>query len=135
MDLENNISNNNIEIEFSNFKGLREQDYDILRETFNKIDKTNVNFNLVELNKKIEPLELLIKLTSNKITGTMIINITNNDKEVIGKIKFHNVQFLSIDGLIDFSFIDDPIDKNIIVHYECNDKFYIGKNGKEEKLV
>jgi len=122
------------DIEFVNFKGTKESDYKLLENTFLKIDEDMLVFDLIESNKKIEPLELIIKFISNKTVGDIILKLYNNDNDILGKIKFNKLLFAKINGLIDFAFDRENSDKTIKVSYECNDVTYIGKNGKEEKL-
>lgn len=122
------------EIEFSNFKGTKEAEYEILKNTFTKIDEEVLVFDLIESKGKIEPLELIVKFISNRTVGDIIIELKNKEDLILGKIKFNKILFTKINGLIDFAFNRENKDKEIRVSYECNDITYIGKSGKEEKL-
>jgi len=124
----------NFEIEFVNFKGTKEAEYEILKSTFVKIDDENLVFELIESKQKIEPLELIVRFISNKTIGDVIVVLRGEDDVVLGKIKFNKILFTKINGLIDFAFNRENKDKEIKVSYECNDITYIGKSGKEEKL-
>ncbi len=126
--------NDNFDIEFSDFKGTKEIEYEILMSTFTEINENVLVFDLIESNKKIEPLELIIKFISNKTIGDVTINLLDKEQTILGKIKFNKILFTKINGLIDFAFNRENKDKEIKVHYECNDISYIGKSGKEEKL-
>lgn len=125
---------NGFSVSFSNFKGTKEPEYDMLRETFMKIDEKSLVFDLVESKLKIEPLELIVKYIANKTVGDLIIQMMNKEGTVLGKIKFNKISFTKINGLIDFAFDRETKDKEITVSYECSDITYIGKSGKEEKL-
>lgn len=130
----NNTYTNLFDINFSKFKGLKETEYELLKETFIKINKNTLIFDLIEIDKKIQPLEILIKLTSNKIIGELTIDLHNADGLVLGKILINKILLTKIDGLIDFSFSNEKENKTITVSYECEIVTYIGKNGKEEKI-
>lgn len=130
----NSSYDDKFEIDFSDFKGTKESEYDILRSTFLKIDEKTLTFELIESKGKIEPLELIVKFISNRTVGDIILNLHNSDGLVLGKIKFNKLLFTKITGLIDFDHDRENKDKNINVSYECNNITYIGKNGKEEKL-
>ncbi len=122
------------DLEFSNFKGTKESEYELLKDTFVKIDEKSLVFDLIESKQKIEPLELIIKFIANKTIGDITIQMTNKEGTVLGKIKFNKISFTKINGLIDFAFDRETKDKEIIVSYECTDITYIGKSGKEEKI-
>ena len=126
--------NDAFDIEFENFKGTKETEYNILTETFSKINEDVLVFDLIESNKKIEPLELIVKFISNRTVGDITVKLVDKDNAVLGKIKFNKLLFTKINGLIDFAFNRENKDKSIKVSYECNDITYIGKSGKEEKL-
>lgn len=130
----NSSYDDKFEIDFYDFKGTKEYEYDILRNTFLKIDETSLTFELIESKGKIEPLELVVKFISNRTVGDIILNLHNSDGLVLGKIKFNKLLFTKINGLIDFAHDRENKDKNIHVFYECNNITYIGKNGKEEKF-
>lgn len=130
----NTSYSNQFEIKFSDFKGTKEAEYTLLETTFFKINESSLKFDLIESNQKIEPLEIIIKLISNKTVGDIILALHNNEGLVLGKIKFNKILFTKINGLIDFAFNRESKDKSITVSYECSDITYIGKNGKEEKL-
>lgn len=54
MDIDN-IYINLFGVNFQSFKGLKEFEYDILKDNFKKIDKNCITFDLQENNKKIQP--------------------------------------------------------------------------------
>jgi len=134
MEISGWIYENSFDVSFSSFKGLKESEYDLLREFFKGINKDYMVFNLVEINKKVQPLEIILKIISNKLVGNLNIDLHNKDHEVLGKINFKNIVFKSIDGLIEFNFTSENKNKELKVIFEYDDIIYTGKNGKEDKI-
>jgi hypothetical protein len=130
----NEIYNNLFDVKFSSFKGLKDPEYNLLTDTFQEMNKEYIIFELLEVSKKIQPLEIIIKLISNKLVGDLIIDIHNKEGEVLGRIKFKNFIFKKIEDLIDFNFSTENNQKNIKVIYEYDEVLYIGKDGKDEKI-
>lgn len=133
MDIDN-IYINLFGVNFQSFKGLKEFEYDILKDNFKKIDKNCITFDLQENNKKIQPLELIIKLLSNKLVGSLIIDLHNKDGVILGKLTFKNFLFKKIEDFIDFDFDSEDTTKELKVSYEYDDIIYISNNGKEDKI-
>lgn len=134
MELNEGIYNHLFEPVFSSLRGFRESDYSLLSETLKDINKEYVIFDLLEINKRIQPLELIIKSISNKLIGELIINIHNKEGLVLGKIRFFNFMFKKVENLIDFTLDTESKTKNIKVSYECDKIYYLNKDGKEEEL-
>jgi len=134
MELNNSIFENRFDISFSSFKGLRETEYNLLKDTFQKIDNDYIIFDMNEIDKKVQPLEIIIKTISNKLLGILDISLLNTDNDIIGVIHFKNFKFKKIDNLIKFDFTTENKNKKLKVSYECDEILYTGKNGKEEVI-
>jgi len=134
MEINDAIYNNLFEANFSSLKGLKEADYNLLMETFQEIDKEYIIFNLFEMNEKIQPLELIVKLITSKTVGNLTIDLHNKDSVILGKISFTNFTFKKIEDLIDFNFRSEDIIKELKVKYEYDEIIYTGKDGKEGKI-
>lgn len=128
------IYNNLFQISLLSFKELKPSEIDILIETVRDVKKEFITFELIEYNKKIEPIETILKMISNKMNGDFIVDIHNKDGIVLGKIKFKNFMFKKVEDLIDFDMSVENKGKFIKVIYESDETIYIGKDGKEEKL-
>ncbi len=124
-----NIYNNLISANFK-FDNI---DNKFLNETFIEIKRDYISFELQEVNKKIEPLEIIVRLISDKVVGDLIIDMYNKDGIILGKIRINKLVFKRIDDLLDFSIYND-IQKNRKVFYECDDIVYISKDGEENKI-
>ena len=86
------------------------------------------------MNEKIQPLELIVKLITNKIVGSLTIDLHNKENTILGKINFTNFTFKKIEDLIDFNFRSEDQIKELKVKYEYDEIIYTGKEGKEGKI-
>lgn len=131
---DNSIYNNLFQVSLLSFKDLKTSEIECLTKCVRDVKKDFVTFELVEVNKKIEPIETLLKMISNKMNGDFIVDILNKDDLVLGKIKFKNFMFKKIENLIDFDYLVENKGKFIKVLFESDETTYIGKDGKEERL-
>lgn len=127
MEIEN-IHNNLFDIDFESFKELKEIDYEILKENFKKIDKNFIKFDLQEINKKVQPLELILSLISNKSIGTLVINLHNKDSIILGKLIFKDFIFLKIEDFIDFDFDNSDKNKELKIYYSYKQLVYVSSD-------
>lgn len=134
MEFNDGIYKNLFDVTFSTLKGLKEVEYNLLKDTFQEMDKESITFNLVEVSEKVQPLEIIVKLISNKIVGNLVIDLHNKDGLILGKISFKNFVFKKIEDLIDFNFRSEESSKELKVLYEYDEIIYSGKSGKEEKI-
>ena len=134
MEFNEGIYKNLFDVTFSTLKGLKESEYSLLKETFKEMDKESITFDLIEMHEKIQPLEIMVKLISNKTVGNLIIDLRNKDGLVLGKISFKNFMFKKIEDLIDFNFNSENKNKDLKVLYEYDEIIYTGKSGKEDKI-
>lgn len=75
------------------------------------IKDNTINFNLLEMGGKIEPLDVILKLKSNHSIGNITIKMTNKDEEDLGVILFEGVEFKEIQNLIDFDINTETYNK------------------------
>lgn len=134
MEFNDGIYKNLFDVTFLSLKGLKETEYNLLKETFQEMDKESITFDLIEVNEKIQPLEIIVKLVSSKTVGNLIIDLHNKEGLVLGKISFKNFVFKKIEDLIDFNFRSENKSKELKVIYEYDEIIYTGKSGKEDKI-
>lgn len=131
------LNKNLFECEFE-FEDLTTKEKDILRETMMKINESMMEFALYSLDKKIEPLETLIRLKNTKTTGDIKINMHDKDGRVLGVVIFKTLKITEIKNLIDFDFnATDHKDtaKNIIVEFIFDDILYTSDGKEFEKIT
>ena len=103
-----------------------------------KINEEMMEFALYSLDKKIEPLETLIRLKNTKTTGDVKINMHDKEGRVLGVVVFTTLKITEIKNLIDFDFTaTDYKDtaKNIIVEFIFDDIFYTSDGKEFEKIT
>ena len=120
------------------FSDLTIKERDILKETVNKITEKMMEFELLSLDKKIEPLETLIKLKNSKATGDVKIKMHNKEGIVLGIVIFKTLKVTEIKNLIDFDF--NAVDykesgKNIIIEFIYDDILYTSDGKEFEKIT
>ena len=128
------ITRNDFDIDFSGFKGSTRTDYEILDKCFLSIKNDIIKFELVQISKKIQPLDILAKLKNNVITGHLTLSVKDENKNDVGKIKFKNLKIVEINDLIDFDLTEEKKDSFISVKIEHDGISYETKSGKEEKI-
>ena len=120
------------------FTDLVAKEKEILKETLVKINETMIEFELFSLDKKIEPLETLIKLKNTKTTGDIKINMHDKDGRVLGIVIFKTLKITEIKNLIDFDFgaaDNRDTSKNIIVEFVYDDILYTSDGKEFEKIT
>jgi hypothetical protein len=132
--IEITITKNNFDLEFIGFKGTSKIEYDILNRCFLGIKDNIIKFKLIQINKKIQPLEILVKLKNNIIIGQLILNVKDEEETNVGKIKFKNLKFTEINNLIDFNYTEENKESYIDVKIEHDGIIYESRKGKEEKI-
>jgi hypothetical protein len=131
------LNKNLFECDFE-FPDLTTKEKDILRETMMKINEEMMEFALYSLDKKIEPLETLIRLKNTKTTGDIKINMHDKEGRVLGVVVFKTLKITEIKNLIDFDFnATDYKDtaKNIIVEFVFDDILYTSDGKEFEKIT
>jgi len=128
------IAKNNFDLEFSGFKGTTKGEYDILNRCFLSIKENVIKFKLIQINKKIQPLEILVRFKNNVTIGTLILTVKDEEDTNVGKIKFKNLKITQINDLIDFDYDEEYKESFINVNIEHDGIIYETRTGKEEKI-
>lgn len=132
--IETTITRNNFDIDFAGFKGTTKTEYEILDKCFLSIKDDIIKFELIQISKKIQPLDILVKFKNNAITGELVLSVKDEDNTDAGKIKFKNLKIIEIKDLIDFDLREEKKDSFINVKIEHDGISYETKSGKEEKI-
>lgn len=120
------------------FADLSVKEKEVLRETLVKINETMMEFELFSLDKKIEPLETLIRLKNTKTTGDVKIKMHDKEGTVLGVVIFKTLKITDIKNLIDFDFAANDYknsSKNIIVEFIYDDILYTSDGKDFEKIT
>ena len=126
------LNKNLFECDFE-FSDLTQTEKDIIRETLIKIDESRMEFELVSLNKRIEPLEILIKLKNQKTTGDVKVKIHDKDGLVLAVVIFKTLKITDIKNLVDFDIKESG--KTIIVEFIYDDILYTSNGEEFEKIT
>ena len=127
-----NINKNLFEVNF-NFEELSEIEQQLLKDHINKITDNIMEFELMSVDKTVQPLDILIKLKNNKSTGDVFIKMKDKDHSILGVFKFETLKVTEINNLIDFDFgITDWKDneKTLTINFIYDDILY-SNDGKE----
>jgi len=136
--LDDNVNKNLFEVDFE-FDDLSKNEKNILKETIIKINENSFSFDLFLVDKLIQPLDILVKLYTNKITGDVRINMHDKDGVIFGTILFKTLKIMKINNLIDFdyesigSYKETKKDINVEVIYD--DILYSNNNIDFDKLT
>lgn len=120
------------------FADLTTKEKELLRQTLMKINETMMEFELFSLDKKVEPLEILIKLKNTKTTGDVKIKMHNKEGVVLGVVIFKTLKITEIKNLIDFDFnVTDykESSKNLVVEFIYDDILYTSDGKEFEKIT
>jgi hypothetical protein len=121
------------------FAELTTKEKEILRETLIRINETMMEFELFSLDKKIEPLETLIRLKNTKTTGDVKIKMHDKEGSVLGVVIFKTLKITEIKNLIDFDFeVSDystKSGKNIVIEFIYDDILYTSDGKEFEKIT
>lgn len=138
--LKNDISTSKFELDFSGFKGTTKSEYELLDQCFLSIKETEVGyvikFKVIQVSKKIQPLDIIANLKNDKTTGQLELNVKDEDGVYAGKFKFKNLKFKEIKDLINFDY-EKTVEKddaymNVIVEHDGIT--YETKSGKESEI-
>ena len=123
------------ELDFE-FEGLTKIESEILRETVRKVTEDAIYFDLFLINKEMQPLNILLKLYTNKTTGDVKIKMHDKDGDVHGIILFKTLKITKINNLIDFDYDEtETTEKNINVNIVYDDILYSSDNKEFNKLT
>jgi len=132
--IEATITRNNFDIDFTGFKGTTKTEYETLDKCFLSIKDDIIKFELIQISKKIQPLDILVRFKNTVTTGQLILSVKDEDNNDVGKIKFKNLKIVEIKDLIDFDLSEERKDSFIHVKIEHDGISYETKSGKEEKI-
>jgi hypothetical protein len=94
------------------------------------IKETTLSFELLEIDGKVQPLDIIVKLKNNHSRGNITIMMTNKDAADLGTILFEGVEFTDIQNLINFDVNTDTYNKesakDITVNINHDNIYYNG---------
>jgi len=135
--IKENINKNLFDVDFE-FDNLTVNEKKLLQDYINKITDSMMEFELVSVEKVIQPLAILIKLKNNKLTGDVFIKMKDKDENILGVFKFEKLKITEINNLIDFDFQSSSTpkstDKTITVNFVFDDILYSSDGKKYDKL-
>jgi len=128
-----NINKNLFEVDFD-FTELSKIEKEILKNCILKVNENIMEFELLSIDKIVQPLDILIKLKNEKTTGDVKIKMKDKDENTLGVFIFKTLKFTEINNLIDFNFEIDGYDKdnkkNLTTNFIYDDILY-SNDGKE----
>jgi hypothetical protein len=132
------IHKNLFEVEFD-FNELSEKEKNILTDLVTKVTGEYLEFNLQSVNNIVQPLDILIRLKNNKVTGDVTIKMHNKESEVLAEFKFKKFKVTEINDLIDFDFSEETINKTstktLTIRFNYDDILYSNDSKEYEKLT
>jgi len=123
-----------VDFEFSDLSKIELQ---LLKDHINKITDNLMEFELMSVDKIIQPLDILIKLKNNKYTGDVLIKMKDKEDNILGVFKIKTLKFTEINNLIDFDFsTEDWKDKQKIltINFTSDDILYSSDEKNYDKL-
>jgi len=97
------INKNLFDVDFQ-FEELTKIEQQLLKDYINKITDNMMEFELMAIDKVVQPLDILIRLKNNKSTGDVLIKMKDKDDHILGVFKFKTLKVTEINNLIDFDF-------------------------------
>lgn len=98
-----NINKNLFDVDFE-FEDLTDIEKKLLKDHINKITENMMEFEMMSVDKVVQPLDILIKLKTNKYSGDVLIKMRDKDEHTLGIFKFKTLKITEINNLIDFDF-------------------------------
>jgi hypothetical protein len=124
-----NIYKSFFQVKFD-FKDLELKESQYLERCFMNIKETTLSFELLEIDGKVQPLDIIVKLKNNHSRGNITIMMTNKDAADLGTILFEGVEFTDIQNLINFDVNTDTYNKesakDITVNINHDNIYYNG---------
>lgn len=122
------ITNNSFDVYFQ-FEDLSIAEIDILCDTFISLKDNEVKFELRVLDKKVQPLDILIRLKSTNSVGECQIKMKNRESALVD-LNIKEFKVTEIVGLLDFNVQDDN-DKYVKIIFESGSVVYKTKDVEE----
>lgn len=132
-----NINKNLFDVDFD-FNDLNDIEKNILKDYIIKITDDTMEFDLISVEKVVQPLDILIKLKNNKLTGDVYVKMKDKDDNTLGIFKFKTLKVMEINNLIDFDFNESDIrssQKTLTINYIYDDILYSSDGKEYEKLT
>ena len=101
--IKENINKNLFDVDFE-FDDLTKIEKQLLKDHINKVTDNMMEFELMAIEKVVQPLDILIRLKNNKSTGDVLIKMKDKDEHILGVFKFKTLKVTEINNLIDFDF-------------------------------
>lgn len=134
--IKENINKNLFEVEFE-FEELSKIEKQLLKDHINKVTNNMMEFELMSVDKVVQPLDILIKLKNNKSTGDVLIKMKDKDENILGIFKFKTLKVTEINNLIDFDFGEDDFrnsQKILTINFTFDDILYSSDGKIYDKL-
>jgi hypothetical protein len=132
-----NINKNLFDVEFE-FKELSVIEKKLLSDHIIKVTDNMMEFELMSVEKTVQPLDILIKLKNNKISGDVLIQMKDKDENILGIFKFKTLKVTEINNLIDFDFGEVDIraaEKTLTINFVYDDILYSSDGIEYDKLT
>lgn len=130
------INKNLFDVDFE-FEDLTVIEKKLLKDHINKITENMMEFEMMSVDKVVQPLDILIKLKSNKFSGDVLIKMKDKDETILGTFKFKTLKVTEINNLIDFDFgVSDFRDsqKVLTINFVFDDILYSSDGKNYDKL-
>lgn len=132
-----NINKNLFDVEFE-FEDLTIIEKKLLSDHIIKVNDNIMEFELMSVDKIVQPLDILIKLKNNKLTGDVLIKMKDKDSNILGIFKFKTLKVTEINNLIDFDFLETDFrstQKTLTINFIYDDILYSNDGKEYEKLT
>jgi len=130
------INKSNFDVDFD-FVELTKIEKKLLQDHLIKITDNMMEFELMSVDKVVQPLDILIRLKNNKLTGDVSIKMKDKDESVIGSFMFKTLKFTEINNLIDFDIsVGDwkESEKTLTINFIYDDILYSSDGKNYDKL-
>jgi len=131
-----NINKNLFDVQFE-YEDLSEIEKKLLSDHINKITDNMMEFELMSVEKVVQPLDILIKLKNNKSTGDVFVKMKDKDENILGVFKFKTLKVTEINNLIDFDFNEPDFKNNqktLQINFIFDDILYSSDGKNYDKL-
>jgi len=131
-----NINKNLFDVQFE-YEDLSEIEKKLLSDHINKITDNMMEFELMSVEKIVQPLDILIKLKNNKSTGDVFVKMKDKDENILGVFKFKTLKVTEINNLIDFDFNEPDFKNNqktLQINFIFDDILYSSDGKNYDKL-
>jgi hypothetical protein len=130
------INKSNFDVDFD-FVELTKIEKKLLQDHLIKITDNMMEFELMSVDKVVQPLDILIRLKNNKLTGDVSIKMKDKDESVIGSFMFKTLKVTEINNLIDFDIsVGDwkESEKTLTINFIYDDILYSSDGKNYDKL-